>query len=53
MKFITMRHGDYSPVLDLEKLEFLSVNMPAYDYKIWNDRFAKKFKDIPQNDHVR
>ena len=46
-------NGDYSPVLDLEKLEFLSVNMPAYDYKIWNDRFAEKFKDIPQNDHVR
>ena len=44
---------DYSPVLELEKLEFLSVNMPAYDYKIWNDRFAEKFKDIPQNDHVR
>ena len=46
-------NGDYSPVLELEKLEFLSVNMPAYDYKIWNDRFAEKFKDIPQNDHVR
>jgi len=46
-------NGDYSPVLELEKLEFLSVNMPAQDYKIWNDRFAEKFKDIPQNDHVR
>lgn len=46
-------NGDYSPVLELEKLEFLSVNMPAYDYKIWNDRFAEKFKDIPQNKHIR
>ncbi|WP_456317526.1 hypothetical protein [Solobacterium moorei] len=44
---------DYSPVLELEKLEFLSVNMPAYDYKIWNDRFAEKFRDIPQNMHIR
>lgn len=43
---------DYSPVLELKKLEFLSVNMPAYDYKIWNDRFAKEFKDIPENDHI-
>lgn len=43
---------DYSPVLELEKLEFLSVNMPAYDHKIWNDRFAEKFKDIPENRHI-
>lgn len=46
-------NGDYSPVLELKNLEFLSVNMPAYDYKIWNDRFAEKFKDIPQNKHIR
>lgn len=46
-------NGDYSPVLELEKLEFLSVNMPAYDYKVWNDRFVEKFKDIPQNKHIR
>lgn len=42
---------DYSPVLELEKLEFLSVNMPDYDHKIWNNRFADKFKDIPKNEH--
>lgn len=35
------------------KLEFLSVNMPTYDYKIWNDKFVEKFKDIPQNKHIR
>ena len=46
-------NGDYSPVLELEKLEFLSVNMPAYDHKVWNDRFAEKFKDIPENKHIR
>lgn len=43
---------DYSPVLELEKLEFLSVNMPTYDYKIWNERFAEKFKSIPKNKHI-
>ena len=45
-------NGDYSPVLELEKLEFLSVNMPTYDYKIWNDRLAEKFKYILQNKHI-
>lgn len=45
-------NSDYSPVLELEKLEFLSINMPAYDHKIWNDRFAEKFKNIPQNKHI-
>ena len=45
-------NGDYSPVLELKNLEFLSVNMPAYDYKIWNDRFAEKFKNIPKNKHI-
>lgn len=44
---------DYSPVLDLKNLEFLSINMPAYDDKIWSDKFAEKFSDIPQNNHIR
>lgn len=45
-------NGDYSPVLELERLEFLSVNMPAYDHKIWNHKFAQTFKDIPLNKHI-
>lgn len=42
---------DYSPVLSLEKLEYLSVNMPAYDHKIWEIRFAEQFAHIPYNAH--
>jgi len=44
--------GDYSPVLSLDKLEFLSVNMPAYDYKIWNSKLAEHFSDIACNRHL-
>lgn len=44
--------SDYSPVLSLDKLEFLSVNMPAYDYKIWNNKFAEYFSGIACNRHL-
>ena len=43
---------DYSPVLSLKNLEFLSVNMPAYDDKIWKIKFAEHFSDIACNKHL-
>lgn len=43
---------DYSPVLDLRNLEFLSVNMPAYDYYKWNEILANQFSDIKENRHL-
>ncbi|MDT0002494.1 hypothetical protein QJV14_04190 [Listeria cossartiae subsp. cayugensis] len=46
-----LENGDYNPVLSLEKIEYLSVSMPDYDWKIWNPLFAKKFADIPLNMH--
>jgi hypothetical protein len=42
---------DYSPILSLKKLEFLSVNMPSYDHKIRNDQLARHFSDIIENKH--
>ncbi|WP_206912572.1 hypothetical protein IGL98_000431 [Enterococcus sp. DIV0840] len=42
---------DYSPILSLKNLEFLSVNMPAYDHKIWNDQLATHFSHISENKH--
>jgi hypothetical protein len=44
---------DYSPIMALEKLEYLSVNMPACDDKIWTIRFAEHFADIAYNAHFR
>lgn len=46
-----LTNSDYSPVLELEKLEYLSVNMPTKDWKIWNAIFAERFADIPCNRH--
>ena len=42
---------DYTPILQLKELEYLSMNMPDYDYKIWNEIFVREFADIPYNAH--
>lgn len=47
-----LKNGDYSPILTLKNLEYLFVNMPAYDHKIWNSIFQENFKDIKMNRHL-
>ena len=47
-----LKNGDYSPILTLKNLEYLSVNMPAYDHKIWHSIFQENFKDIKINRHL-
>ena len=42
---------DYSPILELDELEYLSVNMPSYDWYKWNNIFAKHFAHIKCNEH--
>lgn len=42
---------DYTPVLQLNKLEYLAVNMPAADHKVWNTILRQKFANIPYNAH--
>lgn len=42
---------DYSPILELEELEYLSVNMPSYDWYKWNNILAKHFEHIKCNRH--
>lgn len=42
---------DYSPILALKELEYLSINMPYYDYDKWNGILATEFSDIPYNMH--
>lgn len=44
---------DYSPVLSLNKIEYLSINMPTKDHLIWSDQFGEKFNDIPYNKHLK
>lgn len=42
---------DYSPILELDELEYLSVNMPSCDWHKWNNIFAKHFAHIKCNKH--
>lgn len=48
---IRLLSHDYSPVLQLKELEYLSINMPGYDCKVWNDKLAEKILDIAVNRH--
>lgn len=37
---------DYSPILKLKELEWLSVNMPSYDWYKWNPILSERFSHI-------
>lgn len=42
---------DYSPVLQLTELDYLSINMPAVDDKEWNSILVERFAHITYNAH--
>lgn len=50
MGFQLLSH-DYSPVLQLKELEYLSINRPGYDDKVWKDKLAEEFSDLAVNRH--
>lgn len=37
---------DYSPILELKELEWLSVNMPSCDWRKWNPILSERFNQI-------